>query len=212
MRAAISIPRAIRHSPLMRRGGFDVFEGLLDPRYFEALRDEAVEEYAGGSLSDVAANMDGKERGGSPARRFVSAKGGLVQEAFYRAAWMGEFLSDLAGAQVKPTGDQATFSYYVAPGDFIDVHRDIESCDLAVITCLHDSAPSRPTGSLCLYTERLAEPVRAIRASRESGFERAHLAPGQTIVLLGGIVPHRLEPLSASQQRIVSVMCYAAEA
>lgn len=210
MRSAIPIPRAIRRSPLMRRGGFDVFAGLLQPDYLDAMQAEAVAAYDASTISDVPESVDGEERGGSPARRFASGTGGPVQEAFYRAGWIAEFLSDLAGARVKPTGNQATFSYYVSPGDHIDVHRDIETCDLAVITCLLDSAPGRMSGSLCVYADRIREPVRTIRVSRDRGFARVHLTPGQTIVLLGGIVPHRLDPVSEGQQRVVSVMCYSA--
>jgi len=212
MRPAIAIPRSIRRSPLMQRGGFDVFADLLDSRYVEALQAEAIAAYEDSTLTDVKVSIDAEERGGSPARRFASGQGGPLQHAFYAAPWLSEFLRDLAGVAVHPTGDQATFSYYVSPGDFIDVHRDIETCDLAVITCLLDSAPERTSGSLCVYPDRVKEPVRAIRASRGDTFERVHLAPGQTIVLLGGIVPHRLEPVGEGQQRVVSVMCFGAEA
>ena len=210
MRAAIEIPRAIRRSRLMQRGGFDVFEGMLNPEALEAMAAEAIAQYDACTLSDVVESLDGEERGGSPARRFDSAGGGLVQQSFYQAHWMLRFLSELANVDVQPTGELATFSYYVRPGDYIDVHRDIETCDVAVITCLLDSAPERVSGSLCVYPDRVSEPVRAIRETRDRGFERVHLAPGQTIVLLGGIVPHRLDPVGEGQQRVVSVMCYSA--
>lgn len=210
MRPAIAIPQRLRRSPLMKRGGFDVFAGLLEPRYLELLQAEAVAAYAESAVGEVRESADGEERGGSPARRFATAQGGPVQEAFYTAAWVSEFLSELANARVKPTGNLATFSYYVTPGDHIDVHRDIETCDLAVITCLVDTAAGQTGGSLCVYPDRIREPVRAIRATRERGFARVHLAPGQTIVLLGGIVPHRLEPVADGQQRVVSVLCYSA--
>jgi hypothetical protein len=209
MRSAIAIPPRIWRAPLMRRGGFDVFAGLLDTRYLEALRAEAIAAYEESSLSDVGESVDGEERGGSPARRFASGHGGRLQQAFYCAPGLIEILSDLAGAPVVPTGEQATFSYYVTAGDHIDVHRDIESCDLAVITCLLDSAPKRISGSLRVYSDRIKEPVRAIRATRDRGFEHVHLAPGHTIVLLGGIVPHSVEPVGETQQRVVSVMCYS---
>ena len=209
MRPAIEVPRAIRRSRLMRGGGFHVFDGLFDERAYDALVDEGIAQYETSTLTDVAANSDGEERGGSPARRFTSAQGGPVQRAIYAASEMSDFLSELAGAPVAPTGELATFSYYASPGDHIDVHRDVETCDLAVITCLLDSAPDLASGSLCVYPERIAEPVRSIRASRDRGCERVHLAPGQTIVLFGGILPHRLEPVAERQQRVVSVMCYA---
>lgn len=193
----------------MRRGGFDVFEGMLNPVAFEAMTAEAIAQYDASTLTNVVENLDGDERGGSPARRFLSAGGGTVQQSFYRSEWMLRFLTGLAGGNVTPTGEMATFSYYVRPGDHIDVHRDVEECDLAVITCLLDSAPERVDGSLCVYPDRMGERVREIRETRDRGFDRVHLAPGQTIVLLGGIVPHRLDPVGAGQQRVVSVMCYS---
>ena len=209
MRSAIQVPRAIRRSRLMRTGGFQVFAGLFDERAFDALAGEGISQYETSTLTDVPENTDGEERGGSPARRFASAQGGPVQQAIYASSGMSAFLSDLAGATVVPTGELATFSYYASPGDHIDVHRDVEMCDLAVITCLLDSAPELASGSLCVYPDRIAEPVRSIRASRKRGYERVHLAPGQSIVLFGGILPHRLEPVAVRQQRVVSVMCYA---
>lgn len=209
MHPAVEIPHAIRRSPLMRDGGFGVFEALLGDDVISAITAEAVEAYQSSTLSDVADCGDRSERGGSPARRFASSPGGPVQGAFYNADWMIEFLGALAGSRVAPTGGLATFSYYVSPGDYLDVHRDVVSCDLAVITCLLDSAPERMSGSLCVYPDRVAESVMSIRASGERGGRMVHLLPGQTIVMFGGIVPHRLDPVAPAQQRVVSVMCYS---
>ena len=36
------------------------------------------------------------------------------------------------------------------------------------------------------------------------------LTRGETIVLLGGILPHEVIPMAEGQERIVSVMCYRA--
>jgi hypothetical protein len=209
MQPAIDTPRAIRRSRLMRDGGFGVFDGLLGDDVLSAMTAEAVEAYQSSTVSEVADPGDCCERGGSPARRFASSPGGPVQGAFYNAGGMIEFLGGLAGSRVAPTGGLATFSYYVSPGDYLDVHRDVVSCDLAVITCLLDSAPERMSGSLCVYPDRLAESVTSIRASRERGGQMVHLSPGQTIVMFGGIVPHRLDPVAPAQQRVVSVMCYS---
>jgi hypothetical protein len=36
------------------------------------------------------------------------------------------------------------------------------------------------------------------------------LRPGQTVVMLGGIVPHHVLPMAQGQVRVVSVLCYRA--
>lgn len=208
MRPAIEIPRALRRSPLLREGGFLVLEGLLSPATADELAAEAVTAYDAAAMNDVANSGDPEERGGAPARRFASAQGGPVQHGFYNAPAMRELLSSYASMPVEPTGEVATFSYYVSEGDYIDTHRDIVTCDLAVITCLLDNDPHAANGSLCVYPDRIAEPITAIRATPDRDAQYVHLHPGHTIVLLGGIVPHRVAPVAAGQQRVVSVMCY----
>jgi hypothetical protein len=36
--------------------------------------------------------------------------------------------------------------------------------------------------------------------------------PGQSILLLGGLVPHRVEPLGPVGQRVISALCFRADA
>lgn len=211
------IPAALAASPLLRRGGFDVFQGMLDRAMLRALRAEALESRAAAQPNDVLAD-DGEEvRGGNPARSFLSASGGPFQDAFYQAPWMAELLGGLAGTRVVPTGGRGTFSYYARPGDFLALHRDVEACDVAVISCLQDGclqdgpgARDGGGGSLRVYPGRIAEPLSAIRRSPERGAVVLRLLPGQTLVILGGLVPHTVLPVAAGQERIVSVLCYRA--
>ena len=192
----------------MRDGGFVVVEGLLTDAIVQELAAEAVAAYETAAVNDVSDSGDPEERGGAPARRFASAQGGPLQYGFYNAPEMRETLSRFVSLPVTPTGEVATFSYYVSPGDYIDAHRDIITCDLAVITCLLDNKPGASSGSLCVYPERILEPITSIRSTPEQDALYVHLLPGQTIILLGGIVPHRLAPVAPEQQRVVSVMCY----
>jgi hypothetical protein len=204
-----ALPDSIRNSYLMTRDGYDVFEGLLDSRALDLLLAEAVALSGKGARSDVPDSDEEEVRGGSPARQFINTGGGEVQAAVYHAGWMIDFLSGLCDATVIPTGSHGTYSFYSASGAHIFIHRDVEECDLAVITCLHDNAGSDTDGGmLCLYTDRLFEPLSAIRATPELGATRLRLMPGQTIVLLGGIVPHCVLPVVEGQTRIVSVLCY----
>ena len=204
-----AVPPGLRRSRLLSRGGFDVYAGLLDEVFHKQLLAEALERHGEALECDIPAS-DGEEvRGGVPARRFLSATGGPVQDAFYRAPWVLNFLRRLTAPTLVPTGERGTYSYYVRAVDFLAVHRDIQTCDLAVITCLRDGAEVEGDGgSLCLYPGRLLEPLSAVRSTPEEGALRVRLDAGQTIALCGGLVPHALLPVAEGQERVVSVLCY----
>lgn len=194
----------------MKRGGFGVFT-IIDERTRNEMLSEALGMYADAVESDVRTS-DGQEvRGGSPARRFRSAPGGPVQNAFHRASWALDFLRELTCPPLRPTGGLGTYSYYARSGDFLSIHRDIVTCDVAVITCLHDG-PALPAeaGTLCLYPERASEPLSAILATPERAAVQVRVRTGETIVMFGGIVPHAVLPVARAQVRIVSVSCYRA--
>lgn len=207
-----SLSPSVRGSSLMRAGGFRVFEGMHDRATFQALLADALNKMSVATATDNAQD-DGEEvRGGRPARRFLTAPAGSTQAAAYAAPDLLTFLSGLAGTRLEPTGDAGTYSYYVRPGDFLALHRDIETCDLAVITCLRDTLDSRRTdGALCLYPERSHEPMSRIRATPARGVVAIRLGPGQTLAMLGGVVPHALLPVAPGQERIVSIVCYRIE-
>jgi hypothetical protein len=199
----------MRNSPLMKKGGFEVFEGLLDDNGQRLLLSEAVQLSATAQLSDVPLSDKEEVRGGSPARRFLSAVGGRVQDAFYTAPWLIRFLHDVTGAALLPTGRYGSFTYYARPGDQLTVHRDVTFCDVAMITCLYESPrPVGGGGMLYLYPGRICERLSTIRATPEQGAVKLRLMSGQTIVMLGGMVPHAVSPVADKQVRIVSVLCY----
>jgi hypothetical protein len=193
----------------MREGGFLVLEGPLDDQLHRLMLREAITASAAAHPTNVL-QSDGEEiRGGSPARRFLSAAGAEVQSAFYHSPRMLRLLHELSGARVVPSGDLGTYTYYARTGDHLTIHRDVESCDVAVITCLSDTPEAVGRGGrLCLYPERLFEPLSVIRATPDQGALGLRLAAGQTIVMFGGIVPHAILPVVEGQVRIVSVLCY----
>ncbi len=208
--SALSIPVPIARSPLMRRGGYAVVADLLDDAGRRMMLSEAMELAAAAKASHVPF-PDGEEfRGGQPARRFLSASGGVVQDAFYLAPEMIRFLSRQAGVPLLPTGGRGTYTYYVRTGDHLGIHRDIVSCDVAVITCLSDTSGAGDAGKLTLYPGRVSEPLSAIRANPDLGAVKLRLALGQTLVMFGGVVPHSVRPIAPGQMRIVSVLCYRA--
>jgi hypothetical protein len=205
------IPARILASPFLQGGGFGVFEGLVDPALQAHLLTEALTHYPSAILSEVIEGDGENFRGGTPARRFSSASGGPIQDSFYHSPQILALLAQLTGVRLSPTGQHGTYSYYVRPGDHLAVHRDVEACDLTVITCLHSRSNAGAQGGvLCLYPHHLFTPLSVVRKKPTEGAVRLTLKPGQSLVFFGGIVPHYLSPTAPGQERIVSVLCYAA--
>ena len=204
------IPTEIMRSPLMKSGGFQVFEGVADEFIWQSLYAEAIrgEKIVENSVD----NPDTEEiRGGVPRRSFLNSSGGEFQRAFYNSPWMLDLLRGLTTPNVEPTGGNGTYTFYAREGDFLDVHRDIIACDVAVITCLRNEGVGVDnSGELCLYPGRLDEPISLIRATPNEGAVKVRLEERQTIVMYGGIIPHSLLPMGNGQSRIVSVLCYRA--
>ena len=139
-----------------------------------------------------------------------SAPGGRSLQALYHAPQVRELLRSLTGLAWRTTGYAGAYSYYRRPGHHLGLHRDIETCEIAVITCVRDDRPwpGSPGGVLHLYPSRAGEPLDAIERSLDHGAVEVRLAPGQSLVLLGGIVPHRLTPVGERQTRIIAPLCY----
>lgn len=194
----------------MRQGGFATYNGLLNDQLFRSLLNEALSRYETAAETDVAVSDAEDWQGGSPARRFLSAAGGDVQTAFYQDPSVRDFLERLCGLSLRPSGECGGFTYYARPGDHLAVHRDVQRCDLTVITCLQETHPDGTAGKLVVYPDRLNDPLSALRAAPEDGCVPQMLLPGQTILLFGGIVPHQILPVAEGQVRIVSILCYEA--
>ncbi len=194
---------------LLAQGGFGVYEGMASPPLLQMLLAEAIERRSIAQESRVSEPDNEEFRGGSPERSFLSASGGEVQDAFYQSPDVLTTLKQLSGVRLASSGARGTYTYYCRAGDFLGLHRDIDKCDVAVITCLHDGPhASQESGALCLYPERLLEPLSAIRGAPREGRTLVRLAPGPSIVLLGGLVAHCLLPVVAGQDRVVSVLCF----
>lgn len=210
-RTVPEIPPVIRSSALMKRGGFDVFSGIADEFIRKNLLAEALEQQKVMSDSIVFAPDPEEIRGGAPRRKFLSSAGGDFQREFYHSQWLINFLRGLTTPFLRPTGDYGTFSHYSRAGDFLEIHRDIAACDVALITCLENVFGEDKTGGkLCLYPNRTGELLSEIRASSKAGAYPILLEEGETIIFYGGIIPHALLPVAQDQKRIVSVLCYQA--
>jgi hypothetical protein len=204
---------ALLESPLARAGGVALFDGLPPPESCAALAAEAWDAYAGSDRQDLEVGDDGEGRGGTPARALRTAGGGPIQDELYAAPWLHAFLSAECGVPIIPSGNRGSYSYYVEPGDFLDTHLDIDTCDVTLITVLHDDIdPNDAAGALAAYPGAFGGPLSSIRAAPNEGLALVKARPGQSIVILGGLVPHRVLPLGAQGQRVISALCFEATA
>ena len=199
----------IRDSWLMKNGGCAIFDYFPGANVCMHLLTESRLCLHGAVASTIVTSDDEEVRGGNPARRFISAGGGSEQAVFYRKPETAHFLSGICNALVRPTGESGTYTYYARPGDHLALHRDIETCDIAVVTCLLDRHRDASIGGLTrFYPNRQHEPLSRIRATPDVGAMRVRLPVGSTMVMFGGLVPHLIEPLAPGELRIVSILCF----
>ena len=206
----LMIPKQILRTPLMDRGGFAIVSGLFEPDTVRALREEAAARQDHAEAVTVSSSDSEAIRGGNPARKYLNAPGGPVQCALYLCRALRDTVASLVGLQVVPTGAGGTFTYYCRPRDFLTIHRDIVTCDVALITCLEEAGVKHSGGKLCLYPDRIWESLRSLRKDPVKGAVPVRLAPGETAVLFGGVVPHCTIPVGDGQRRVVSLLCYRA--
>jgi hypothetical protein len=202
MPAWVASPR----SALTRDGA--VIARFLEPARLERLQTEALTTHRNAVETHVQAPRD--EHAGHPDRWLESAPGGPELTAFYYSAEVLGLLRQLTGVAWQTSGPQGTYSYYRRAGHHLGLHRDIDICELAAITCLVDEAPADRSvgGTLYLYPSRRRESLAVIRMTPTLGAVGVRLAPGETLLLLGGLVPHQLMPLGAGHVRIIAPLCY----
>jgi len=193
----------------MKQGGCATYAHFPGADVCEGLLGESRAALSRATVTAVAKSDAEEVRGGVPARRFISAAGGKEQAAFYHDPETARFLGRLINAPVRPTGDGGTYTYYARLGDHLALHRDIETCDIAVITCLLDRyGEGSVGGQIRFYPGRQHEPLSRIRATPGDGAARIRLSVGHTMVMFGGLVPHLIEPLGPGELRIVSILCF----
>lgn len=204
-----SVLCAIRESALMKKGGCAIYDHFPSAAVCARLLVESRLCLTGAVATAIATSDVEEVRGGNPARRFISAGGGELQAAFYHNPETARFLARIGTCFVRPTGEYGTYNYYARPGDHLALHRDIETCDMAVITCLLDRHRMGSTGGLTrFYPTRRHEMLSRIRATPDVGAVRVRLQVGHTMVMFGGVVPHLIEPLGSGELRIVSILCF----
>jgi hypothetical protein len=183
---------------------------LADGRVLRALRDEALLRAGGVKTAFVSRPRDEDTRKGDPDRWLDWAAGGPAMTAFYHSPHVLQTLRRLTGISWQPSGRHGSYSYYERPGQYLGLHRDVDICDLAIITCVFErrADDGSAAGMLCLYPGRTGERLSEIRRAPTRGAVYLRLDPGQSLILLGGIVPHWLVPVVVGQVRIVAPLCY----
>jgi len=194
-----------------------VLSGLMHPQDVVALQRESANSWRSATRCDVQSDDGHAGRGGKPRRALHTAAGGEIHTAIYRQSWLAEFLGSTAGGVVQPTGPAGSYSYYTHPGDHLGLHLDIDECDLSLITCVTDSLRSRTRGrdgggEIRIYHGYAGRSLRDVRRDVGWGSVDARLEPGQSLILLGGVLPHEVLPVRAGQARVVSLMCFKLEA
>jgi hypothetical protein len=209
--AASQVPWLL-YGPLFRAGGVTVVDGIADPHTMAALCIEAQAQYAFADrqVCDVVTSDNCDGRGGVPPRQLSTAPGGPAQDELYRSASLLALLGRLCGGPIRPSGSRGSYSYYVSRGDHLGLHLDIVTCDVTVISVLADSSPDHG-GALVVQRGNVGVPLSVLRRSPQAGEEAVKAAAGSTVVLLGGLVPHRVLPLSTGQ-RVISALCFEAAA
>lgn len=204
---APEIDAGIAESPLYASGGFTIIPDLFTGAELEELHAEALSARASAVRSVSAEFIDNEGRGGSPQRAFFTAHADMSQWRLFNTPEIMALLNRLTGLAVVPTGG-GTFSYYECVGDFLALHRDVETCDLTALTCIQESEPASGDGKLLVYPEHIMEPLSTVRAAGRAAGRSVPLRFGETAFLLGGIVPHEVTPMGSGSPRVVSVMCY----
>jgi hypothetical protein len=91
------------HGPVGAAGGVAVVDGLPDSGLVAALLEEASTAYLASDRQEVDVDDGAEGRGGTPARHLYTAGGGPVQDAFYGATWLSDYLSSVCGVRVRPS-------------------------------------------------------------------------------------------------------------
>ncbi len=179
---------------------------LIISAWFSALRGEARSMRNEASEQCKTQADAGGWRSGNPARFLASAQGGEIQRSIYADGEMAERLGKVAGLPVRPSGAEGSFSYYDRTGHHLGLHRDIRTCDLTLITCLERQPGVEPSGALRLYPRSVNDTLESITPA--TSHWDIDMLPGDSVLLLGGVVPHEVLPAAEGYCRHISILCF----
>lgn len=153
-------------------------------------------------------HVQGERRPGTPGFWIETTEGGGVFARAVAAPSTLEALRRATGRRWLPRRRGGSYIYYRRTSQSFGLHRDRRQCGLAVITCLADR-PGRG-GDLVLYPRRAGESLAAILASPRRGAFRIRLKPGESLLLDGRRIAHRVTRLGRGRLRITAATCYYA--
>ena len=200
--------KRLGESPLAQGGGYAVTR-LLSPRARGVLAREALRMYPRAEVWRRDRSTDELAVRGDPARLLELGPGGPALNRMYASAAVGRLLRGLTGLDWIPSGDAGGYSYYRRPGHHLGLHQDVDECNLALITCVHErgAAANGTSGVLQLWPGR---ELPDVRRDPRPGRVLVRLEPGESVVLLGGVVPHAVSPVEDGHVRIVAPLCFLA--
>lgn len=207
-----AIEARLLNSPLGQMGGVTVIDDLIDPPTVAALAREALVRGATATRQRGDTRAVDDRRSDVAGRALASSGGGPVQDAIYQSPGLLARLSELCGTRIRPTGRRGSYSYYTRQGDHLDLHVDVQRCDVTVITVLQDSTPSNGVGgALATWSNHLCAPLSMIRESDAEPTAVTKAPQGASVVLLGGFLPHAVLPIGTTGTRVISPLCFAAD-
>ena len=126
---------------------------------------------------------------------------------FITAPELSNTLHRLTGQRWVPRSSSGfVYTYYQTVGHNNGLHRDVEPCELSLVTCVDDQPGAG--GDLLLYPRRVSERLSAIRATPDDGCVRLRLQPGETLVMFGREIAHRVTPVGPGRTRVTASICY----
>lgn len=207
---ALTAPHLLA-GPLAQADGVRRVDALVPAAVVSQMRREALAGGRDAVRQTGATQPVDAGRSDVAGRALASAPGGRAQDRLYHSASLLRGLSDLCGVDVVPTGGRGSYSYYTRPGDHLDVHVDVDRCDVTLITVLQDSTPPDDAGgSLVAWPSYLGRSLDAIRSSEAPPEVTVDAPQGASVLILGGLLPHAVHPLGCSGTRVISALCFAA--
>lgn len=195
----------VLQSTLWRAGGFLALRGFPGKNALAAIRRESEGILRKAERQEWSNANQEDWRGGQPERFVSGVTAGHCLNGICGGPEMLRVLQGLLSAEVRYAGG-GSITVYDRPGDRLGLHRDIEVCDVTLVTCLWEDGERQ--GALRAYPEYCALPLSMIPASRANLGFTVDLQAGDSAVLLGGVVPHEVTPMGQGQRRVVSLVCY----
>ena len=203
--------RALAGGPLGRAGGVAVLRRAPGRAHVRRARLRGARRLPESSRQ-VLERGDGARPRRHALPRASHRRRGRAQDTLYASPWLHAFLSAQCGTAIVPSGNRGSYSFYVEPGDHLGLHLDVDTCDVTLITVLHDDTDPAEPGRRAGRLPRRASGRRSreVRAAPEDGMALIKARPARASCILGGLVPHRVLPLGPWGQRIISALCFRA--